>query len=205
MNAAMRRLRGAYPITPTGWADAELLSTCETILSAAPALLQYRAKPYPDPALARQLQQCCARAGVPLIINDDIPLARRLGVGLHLGRDDGEVADARATLGPEAIIGVSVYADMARAEAAVQAGADYVSFGRFFPSRTKPSATPAQPDILAAARARLPVPVAAIGGITVDNAAQLVTHGADLLASVEGIFAAPDPAQAVHSLQALLG
>ena len=142
---------------------------------------------------------------MPLIINDDIPLARRLGVGLHLGRDDGEVADARATLGPEAIIGVSVYADMARAEAAVQAGADYVSFGRFFPSRTKPSATPAQPDILAAARARLPVPVAAIGGITVDNAAQLVTHGADLLASVEGIFAAPDPARAVHSLQALLG
>ncbi|MEN8819995.1 MAG: thiamine phosphate synthase [Abyssibacter sp.] len=205
MISASHWARGAYPITPTGWETAALLAACEAVLSARPALLQYRAKPGPDAGLARQLRQRCVSAGVPLLINDDLALARALGTGVHLGRDDGDVAAARTQLGPDAIIGVSVYDDIDRAQAAAAAGASYVSFGRFFASRTKPSATPVQPDILVTARARLSVPIAVIGGITPDNAAPLVARGAHLLASVEGIFGAADPARAVHSFQALLG
>lgn len=197
--------RGAYPVTPSDWPPDQMLRTCEAVLAAGPALLQYRTKPTPDADLAKALSKLCQHARVPLLVNDDVELAMRLDAGVHLGRDDADVAEARAQLGPEALIGVSVYDDLARAEASVAAGADYVSFGRFFASRTKPSATPVEPDILERARTRLAVPISVIGGITVANASLLVARGADLVASVEGIFGAPDPAQAVHSIQSLLG
>ena len=197
-------LRGAYPVTPTDWPADHLIDTCASVLSARPALLQYRAKPSPDPQVAVRLKHLCEESGVPLVINDQLELASARGVGVHLGRDDANVGAARSRLGTQALIGVSVYDDIDRAVQAVEDGADYVSFGRFFPSRTKPEASPARPDILRTARSRLNVPVAVIGGITRDNAGMLVRHGADLLACVDGIFAAADPAQAVRELNSML-
>lgn len=197
-------LRGAYPVTPTDWPRDRLLAVAGAVLAAGPALLQYRAKPAPDATLADALKRLCDTHGVPLIINDDLELAARLGTGAHLGRDDADLAGARARLGPEAVIGVSVYDDLDRARRAEAAGASYVSFGRFFPSVTKPRATPARPDILGPARSQLSVPIAVIGGITAANASPLITRGADLLACVDGIFGAVDPGQAVRELNFLL-
>lgn len=121
---------------------------------------------------------------------------------MHLGRDDGDIAAARACLGPQAIVGVSCYNEFPRAAAAVGAGADYVAFGRFFPSRTKPAAVAADIELLRRARA-LPVPVAAIGGIDADNGATLVAAGADLLAVIAGVFGQPDPRAAAAAIARL--
>ena len=114
--------------------------------------------------------------------------------GVHLGRDDGDLAAARAALGPQRLLGVSCYAEWPRAEAAAAAGADYLAFGAMFPSSTKPSAPPASPALLGRARAAFGRPVAAIGGINVDNAPLLRAAGADLLAVISDVFSAPDPA-----------
>jgi thiamine-phosphate pyrophosphorylase len=141
---------------------------------------------------------------VPLIINDDVELAVHCGAaGVHLGRDDADLATARARLGTGAIIGVSCYADLERAREAAAAGADYLAFGRFFPSQTKPEAVPADPALLAAARRELDLPLCAIGGITPANAAPLLEAGADLLAVIQGLFGQPDVRAAAARFQAL--
>jgi len=139
---------------------------------------------------------------VPLIINDDWALARELGAdGAHLGKDDGELRVARALLGDGAILGASCYDDIARAETAATAGASYLAFGAFFPSPTKPDARRAKPQLLQAS-AHLGLPRVAIGGITPDNARQLVVAGADMVAVISGVFDAPDPAVAAHAYRA---
>jgi thiamine-phosphate pyrophosphorylase len=130
-------------------------------------------------------------------VNDDLELAARLGAaGVHHGRDDATPAQARRLLGPEAIIGISCYDDFARALAAVEQGADYVAFGSFFASSTKPGAVRAPLELLHRARAELAVPVVAIGGITPENGRALVDAGAHMLAVVSGIFAGTDVAAA---------
>ena len=111
---------------------------------------------------------------------------------MHLGRDDVALAAARAQLGPRAIIGVSCYNEFARAESAAKNGADYIAFGRFFPSQTKPKAACAEIELLQRAKRDLPIPVAAIGGIHASNGAALIAAGADLLAAVEGVFGQAD-------------
>ncbi|MGC1547873.1 MAG: thiamine phosphate synthase, partial [Rhodanobacter sp.] len=129
---------------------------------------------------------------VPLIINDDIVLALEVSAdGVHLGEDDGDIAEARNTLGKRAIIGVSCYDSLDRAQKAVTSGADYVAFGAFFPSPTKPHARQASIELLGQSAA-LGVPRVAIGGITPDNGAPLVEAGADYLAVVSAVFAATD-------------
>ncbi len=191
------RLRGLYAI-----ADAELLGDeqLEAKVAAAikggAAIVQYRDK-RPQPAQreahARRLQALCQRHGVLFIINDAVELAARLGAdGVHLGRDDMGVREARAALGDQAVIGVSCYDQFARAEAAAKSGADYVAFGRFFPSATKPQAVQAEIELLHRARQHLRLPICAIGGITVDNGAALIQAGADMLAVVQGVFAQAD-------------
>ncbi|HEX7731319.1 MAG TPA: thiamine phosphate synthase, partial [Rhodanobacter sp.] len=111
--------------------------------------------------------------------------------GVHLGRDDGDVAAARAVMGAGAIVGVSCYDSLERARTAAAAGADYIAFGAFFPSPTKPHAVRASPDLLRQS-ATLGLPRVAIGGITPDNAPSLVEAGADLLAVISAVFGAAD-------------
>ena len=194
--------RGLYLITPDEPDTARLLARVAGPLAAGTRLLQYRNKGA-DAALRREqaaaLLPPCRAAGVPLIINDDWRLAAELGAeGAHLGEEDGALAQARAALGPHAILGASCYNEISRAETAAAAGASYLAFGAFFPSGTKPLARRADPDLLRAS-ARLGLPRVAIGGITPDNGGLLVAAGADLLAVIAGVFDAPDPTAAAHA------
>ncbi|WP_296269309.1 thiamine phosphate synthase [Pseudomonas sp. UBA6562] len=192
-------LRGLYAITDSQLLAGRLLPYVEAALDGGVCLLQYRDKS--DDAgrrikEAESLLRLCERYGTQLIINDDAELAARLGVGVHLGQTDGPLNPARALLGPKAVVGATCHASLALAAQAAAEGASYVAFGRFFNSVTKPGAPAASLDLLAQARAAVKLPIAAIGGITLDNAAPLVAHGADLLAVIHGLFGA-DSAQDV--------
>ena len=141
---------------------------------------------------------------VPLIVNDDIVLARDVGAdGVHLGREDGAVSEARRILGRDALVGVSCYASLERAENAAAAGADYVAFGAFFPSSTKPGATPVSMAVPMMARTRIDLPIVAIGGITPDNGSKLLASGVDMLAVIHGLFGQDDVRAAARRYAAL--
>lgn len=198
---------GLYLVTPD-WDDtARLLQAVEAALVGHPAMLQYRNKTADAPrrlAQALGLRAACRQAGVPFIVNDDLELALHVDAdGVHLGRDDGALDAARARLGPGRILGVTCYNELARAGEAVGLGADYVAFGAMYPSPTKPQAVAATPALLSAARAQFGVPVAAIGGITLDNAAPLIAAGADLLAVVSDVFMAADVTARAAAYRAL--
>jgi thiamine-phosphate pyrophosphorylase len=154
-------------------------------------------------AVGVRMRNACCEAGVPFILNDDMRLAREVEAdGVHLGEDDGGIAEARAVLGNDAIIGASCYDDLQRAHAAAAAGADYIAFGAFFPSPTKPRARRAGLDLLRES-ANLGIPRVAIGGITPDNARPLIEAGADLVAVISGVFDAPDPIAAARACLSL--
>ena len=192
------KLRGLYAVTPDCDDSAVLLQKAEQALRGGIALLQYRSKARErDLAEARELARLSRRYGVPLIVNDDIELALLVQAdGVHLGRDDGDLARSRSQLRGK-LLGASCYDSLERARAAVAAGADYVAFGSGFASGTKPGATRAPLSLFAAARS-LGVPLCAIGGITAENAAQVVNAGADLLAVIADLFGAPDIASQVR-------
>ena len=179
------KLRGLYAITPeTG----DIERKTRLALEGGVALLQYRQKRR-DLDLARAVVRLGKEFGVPVIINDDVELALELGAdGAHLGRDDGDIGPARKRLQGK-LLGASCYNDAALARAAVKAGADYVAFGSVFSSPTKPAAVRAP---LALFAEPLGVPLAAIGGITLRNAPQLIAAGADLLAVITDLFDTPD-------------
>lgn len=194
---SMLLLRGLYAIADQALIPAgQLVGLSERALQGGAALLQYRAKHIgaaQREADARALLTLCRAYHVPLIINDDVALAKILGAdGVHLGADDATCADARQALGPRAIIGVSCYNSLERALRAEWEGADYVAFGRFFPSRSKPGAVQADIELLCEARKKLHLPIAAIGGITAQNGAWLLEAGADMLAVIHGIFGQDD-------------
>jgi len=194
--------RGLYLITPDEADTHRLLARVEPLLVEGVTWLQYRHKEA-SPALRREqaeaLQALCARTGVPLIVNDDARLAEAVGAaGVHLGEDDGDIAAARALLGEAAIVGASCYDELERARRAVAAGASYVAFGAFFPTRSKTTTRRATPALLSDA-AVLGVPRVAIGGITPDNTPALVAAGADLVAVIGGVFEAADPVGAVRA------
>lgn len=195
-------MRGLYLITPDEPDTPRLLARIEPLLAAGIALLQYRNKPAPASLQREQLAALlpiCRRHAVPLVVNDDARLAADIGAdGVHLGADDGEIAAARTLLGAGAIIGVSCYDDLGRAGHAAAAGADYLAFGAFHPSPTKPHARRAGPGLLRDAAA-FGLPRVAIGGITPDNAGPIVAAGADMVAVISGVFDAPDPVAAVHA------
>ena len=160
------------------------------------AVIQYRNKSANHEERRQQaaaLALLCHEHNIPLIINDDVRLAAIVGAnGVHLGKSDSRVQVAREALGDNAIIGVSCYNAFERAVEAVSEGADYIAFGRFFPSQSKPDAIAAAPELLERARQCLRVPVVAIGGITPDNGQPLVTAGAHLLAAIHGVFGQAD-------------
>ena len=196
--------RGLYAISDGPRPD--LLAVVKAALHGGAAMLQYRDKTTDSARRAfeaRALRELCARFEVPLIVNDDVELALAVGAdGVHLGEDDGDIAVARARLGAGAIIGASCYDTLARARQLAAAGADYLAFGAFFPSPTKPNARRATLDLLRKAKP-LGVPLVAIGGITPDNAPPLVEAGADFLAVISGVFAQADPEAAARRYAAL--
>jgi len=196
--------KGLYLITPDEPDCTGLLARVASVLPFA-SCLQYRNK-RADASLREQqalaLRALCRSAGVPLIINDDAALAATVRAdGVHIGEHDGDIPAARALLGDGAIIGVSCYDELDRAEIAARAGADYIAFGAFFPSPTKPNARRAEPALLQAA-VRLGVQQVAIGGITPDNARPLIAAGADLVAVISGVFDAADPVSAAQAYRA---
>ncbi len=201
-------LHGLYVLADDSLMTPErLLVTLAQVLPLGPALVQFRSKVLPAPTareLARALLRLCQIQQVPLLINDDLELCQQLGAaGVHLGQQDRGIAQARARLGPGALIGASCYDDLAAAEAAVDAGADYVSFGRVFDSRTKPGAPAASLSTIRLAKRRLPVAVCAIGGIEVHNAERVLQQGADLLACAHGVLGQTDPVATAARLVAL--
>lgn len=201
-----RRLqRGLYLITPDEADDARLLAWVMPLLPHV-ACLQYRNKLGGTVQRQRQahaLRLACRDAHVPFIVNDDAVLAAEVGAdGVHLGEHDGAIATARGLLGNQAIIGVSCYDDASLARHAAASGADYLAFGAFFPSTTKPGARHAAIGLLHETRA-LGLPQVAIGGITPDNAHTLIAAGADLVAVISGVFDAPDPLAATRAYAAL--
>ena len=181
------KLRGLYAITPEG---PGLMEKVRAALEGGVSLLQYRNKA----ARLEEAQELAALARcyhVPLIVNDDVDLALEIGAqGVHLGRDDGDLAKARRKMKGK-ILGASCYDDLEAARAAVQAGADYVAFGSVFASPTKPGAVRARLGLFSEAKS-LKVPLAAIGGITLENAPEVIEAGAGLLAVISDLFDATD-------------
>jgi thiamine-phosphate pyrophosphorylase len=186
--------RGLYAITDGPRPD--LRAAVERALEGGAAIVQYRDKSGDGErrrAEGADLLALCRRFGVPLIVNDDVELAATIGAdGVHLGEDDGGIDTARKRLGAAAIIGVSCYDSLDLARQLAGAGADYLAFGAFFPSPTKPLARHARADLLRDAKA-FGLPLVAIGGITPDNAQPLIEAGADFVAAISGVFAASDP------------
>ena len=190
--ARAARLAGLYALTPDLPDTAMLVAKVAAAIAGGAVAIQYRNK-RASAALRREqahaLANLCAARGALFIVNDDVDIAHEVDAdGVHIGEDDGGIARARAMLGPERLIGVSCYDDWRRAQSAADAGADYVAFGSFFASATKPDARRADPDLLARA-ATLPVPVVAIGGITSANAAVLIEAGAAAVAVIGDVFA----------------
>ena len=201
-------ITGLYAIADTECiAAGRLREAVEAAIEGGAAAVQYRDKTGTDSMREQQateLVQLCRRRGTPLIVNDDVELARRVGAtGVHLGRDDPPLAQARRALGPMSIIGVSCYDALERALAAAEGGADYVAFGSFYPSPTKPAAVRAKVELLQAARKRLRIPIVAIGGITPENGGALIAAGADALAVIQGLFAQADICAAARRYVAL--
>lgn len=197
---------GVYALTPACADTARLLAMVEAALKGGAAAVQYREKSG-DAALrfeqASELLPLCRQYGAPLIINDDLRLADLADAdGVHLGREDAGLGEARIILGPKKIVGVSCYQSLELAREAQARGADYVAFGSFYASSTKPQADRAPLQLLRDA-AGLKLPVVAIGGITAENAPELIAAGADAIAVISALFDAPDIEAAARALNRL--
>lgn len=202
------KLCGLYAITDTKLIPRDQFAeTVEAAVRGGATMVQLREKdtaPEEFIRLGRELLAVTRRYGALLIINDHPTIAKEIGAdGVHVGREDPPVAEARALLGPEAIIGASCYGEVTRAVAAEHEGADYVAFGTPFPSPTKAKRTDISLGIFQEVKRQVHVPVFAIGGITVDNARQVIDAGADGLAVVSGVFAASDVEAAARALAQL--
>lgn len=200
-------LSGLYAITDPDLLPPErLLPAVAAALRGGARFIQYRDKhatPLQQRERALALRELCHRHGARLLINDDVELAVAVAAdGVHLGQSDGDLVAARAAL-PGKLLGVTCHDSLTLAQHAADAGADYLAFGRFFPSRTKPGAPPCALATLQEARSRFALPLLAIGGVTPDNGGQLRTAGADLLAAIHGVFGADDIEAAARRYSAL--
>ncbi|MGD0960273.1 MAG: thiamine phosphate synthase [Methylomonas sp.] len=183
----------------------DLPAAVEAALKGGAKVVQYRDKTSTGKlSAAKQLLALCRAYQVPLLINDDVELALAVAAdGVHLGKEDGDILAARRRLGETAIIGVSCYNDVNKALAMQSRGADYVAFGRFFPSNSKPQAPPADIATLQTAKQILTIPIVAIGGILPENGEILLAAGADVLAVIGGVFDSADPETAALAYQSL--
>ena len=187
---------GLYAVTPELTDSIALISKVDAALRGGARVIQYRSKSIADSlrrSQAGEIAKLCRLRNALFIVNDSVELARAVDAdGVHLGRDDDGVYAARTTLGPGKLIGVSCYNEIGRAREAVSQGADYVAFGSFFASLTKPQALRAGTELLQVAASEFALPVVAIGGITADNAAALIAAGADAVAVLSALFDAID-------------
>ena len=201
----MTPLRGLYAITR---AHPDLPQQVELALRGGARIIQYRDKT--DDAVRRRAEASallarCRDHDALLLINDDVELAAAIGAdGVHIGRDDASYQHARITLGDDAIIGVSCYNRLELARDAQSLGADYVAFGSFFPSPSKPDAVPADFALLTMAHAELRIPICAIGGIRIKLAPAIVSAGADMVAVISGVFGADDIEAAAQAYTAII-
>jgi thiamine-phosphate pyrophosphorylase len=204
---ARRVIRGLYAVTPDTDDTPLLVRQVAAAIAGGTTLIQYRNKiadPHVRRAQATALKTLCSERGAVLIVNDFVDLAREIDAdGVHLGKDDGEVAPARDVIGSDKLVGISCYRSLEAARAAQAGGADYVAFGSFFPSTVKPGAVRAPVELLRQAKETLTVPVVAIGGITAENGGQLVQAGADALAVISAVFATPDIEAAARAFSPL--
>lgn len=202
-----RGISGLYAVTPDVADTPRLIPKAQAALAGGARLLQYRNKsagPALKLAQAHALLALCRKYRALFIVNDHLDLALAVNAdGLHLGADDGSLAAARAQLGPARLLGASCYDRLELALEAELLGADYVAFGSFYPSRVKPGAVRAPLALLREARRRLSIPVVAIGGITHENAPQLIAAGAHSLAVVSALFDADDVELAARRFNAL--
>lgn len=193
----MNELHGLYAITDPQLTPHEtLLERVEQALAGGAAVLQYRDKTASIEQKIRDgkaLKQLCQSYAIPFLINDDVELALMLKAdGVHVGQSDTAVSAARARFGHSGIVGVSCHGDQALALKAVGDGANYIALGRFFQSQTKPEAPPCSLEVLREVRRKVSVPIVAIGGVTTDNAPQLIEAGADMVAVIHGLFGSGD-------------
>ena len=197
------RIRGVYLLTRETPDTTALCAGVEAALRGGVRLLQYRDKSGDAPRRAEQaraLRELTHRQGALLIINDDVALAAACGAdGIHLGEHDGDLRAARAALGPAAIIGASCYNEVRHAEAAARAGADYLAFGAFFASGTKPGARRADVTLLHQSE-RFGLPRVAIGGLDAHNAPPILAAGAAAIAVLGAVWDASDRAAAARAL-----
>lgn len=205
----MHRFHGLYGVTDSQLQpdDRILIETVEQALMGGMKVLQYRDKSLDAGKRLRQagaLKVLCRRYQALLIINDDVELALDVEAdGVHLGQQDDALTSARQRLGDYALIGISCENSLEKARIAAQEGANYLAFGKFFPSRTKPDAKNAELSILTEARQQFDLPVVAIGGITLQNANSVIDAGADMVAVVNNLFAAQNIRQRSHDFGAL--
>lgn len=191
------KLKGLYAITDERLiAETHFIKKVESALQGGARVIQYR-----DKSVNRQkrltqasaLRAICDQYQATLIINDDIELVRAVNAdGVHLGKDDSQITEARQVLGDNCIIGISCYNDIDLAISAEKNTADYVAFGAMFSSPTKPEAVTANLEIISAAKQQLSIPVCVIGGITDNNIHQVIEHGADMTAVISSLFSADD-------------
>lgn len=190
-------MKGLYIVTPD-WDDTQkLLEITELALKGGAAVVQYRHKTA-NAGLRREQAECllalCRSYDKPFIINDFVDLCMAIDAdGVHVGGTDAAVAEVRAAVGPDKIVGASCYGDLQLARGAHAAGASYVAFGGFYPSRVKKYPVTTSPSIIADSHAEIPLPVTVIGGMTVDNAVPLVKAGADMVAAISSVYLAADP------------
>jgi thiamine-phosphate pyrophosphorylase len=198
---------GVYAITDCeNLTNDELIKKTESMLNIGVSLFQYRNKETNQKKkkdLAQKLQLLCRQYKTPFIINDDVGLAKDMAAdGVHLGQDDENIYSAREILGSK-IIGVSCHNDLNLATVAEENGADYIAFGSFFPSITKPHANKASIELLQKAKSSLAIPIVAIGGITPENGKQLINANVDFLAIISGLYSAPDIEKATKAYKNL--
>ena len=202
-----RRVSGLYAVTPEMIDTAALLTRVEAALRGGAHMVQYRNKSADRRLQTRQasaIAHACRRAGACFIVNDSVPLAAETDAdGVHLGSGDVDINSARKALGADRLIGISCYNQFSRAREAAGNGADYIAFGSFYASATKPAALPADVELLARARRTLAIPIVAIGGITLDNAQPLIEAGADALAVVSALFGSADVEQTARRFASL--
>lgn len=209
MHAKAQIISGLYAITPDIENTALLVTKVEAALQGGINILQYRnklANHKLQTQQARALLPLCRQYNVPLIINDSVKLCLTLDAdGVHLGADDGNLAEIRARIGNDKILGASCYNRFDLALTAQQAGASYVAFGACFASSTKPNAVVASLDLFKQAQTKLAVPSVAIGGITLENANQVIAAGASAIAVINALFAADDVKSATQQFTQLFG
>jgi len=185
-------IKGLYAITPDSADLNTLIQKTQLAIEGGAFMVQYRSK-----ILNRdvKMQQCaailriCREYDIPCIVNDDVEMCRVLEAdGVHLGENDDNIAEVRRILGEDSIIGSSCYDQLNRAKQAQKEGASYVAFGAVFPTPTKPNAPRATLELLREAKSEIQIPIVAIGGITMNNAHDVIETGIDAIAVITSLY-----------------